>query len=97
MAKFIIEVSDGYIRERADVSNIQNSNEESSFAKMLVEFISFNTIKEKLDKGTDEFRISSMNLPDEKVREIFNNVVSQTAAIYIAISDKKVINKLKTD
>jgi len=90
MAKFIIEVSDSYIRERADVNNLVafSKQEDVKFPRLMVDLISFSSLERKIDEGVNEFVISSDNL-DEKVRKLFNDTLTQVASLALITAKEK--------
>lgn len=90
MAKFIIEVSDSYIRERADIDNLTalSMQENVKFPRLMVELISFSSLEKKIDEGVNEFVISSDNL-DEKVRKLFNDTLTQVASLALITAKEK--------
>lgn len=88
MAKFIIEVSDGYIRERANIENIVNTAKDTICG--LGDFFAFGGLEKALDEGTNDFYISSKDL-DEQERGVFNRAMSFIAAIVtVKICEKKI-------
>ena len=81
MAKFILEVSDEYIRKQADPERIQ----ESIFDKTsgvdaldaLFDIIAIKGVKDEIDKGTTEFNLSIDDMGDDKERKLFNAAVTR--------------------
>ena len=92
MAKFIIEVSDGYIEERADLSNIVTTNEGESNAimKAMAELITFSGMEKEIKDGKSEFCVSSKDIEDKQILELFNHLVFQAASVYIANKAAKI-------
>ena len=88
MARFIIEVSDGYIHERADISNYLLSDK-GSFVKKVMELTAFSKIEHDIQNGISEFLVASADLNDEDIRELFNDVVTQAAALSIVAESRK--------
>lgn len=94
MAKFIIEVSDGYIRERADLDNIIE-HAKGDVAQGMIELMAFQNIEKSIDDGKTEFVIRSNDFVDaeETPRKCFNALVAQIAATVLmkeAVEDKQV-------
>lgn len=89
MAKFIIEVSDEYIRDIANVNKIQanlsDAADKDDAIATFLDAITFSTLVKSLDDGVSEFVFSQDNLASDKsVRRLFRNVISYCAAIKIA-------------
>ena len=66
MIKFIIEVSEEYIRQNADVENVTKKaeGENANPLKALFDAIAYSAIEKKIDKGVNEFVISQDNFDD---------------------------------
>lgn len=92
MAKFIIEVSDGYIKERADLLNIVTTNEGDSNAvmKAMVELITFSGMEKEIKDGKSEFYVSSKDIEDKQVLGLFNHLVLNAASVYMANKATKI-------
>jgi len=85
MAKFIIEVSDGYIYERANVENI-TQNYENDFKSGMVELLSFSNLEQKLKEGETEFNLSSTDfMENEDMVGLFNKLMTHLAGSLLAI------------
>lgn len=95
MAKFIIEVSDEYIREHADgekmAAKATAASDGSEALGVLFDVIAFNQIKDALDEGKTEFAFTIDDMDDEKGCKIFNSVVSRIGTLYIIkdVNDRK--------
>lgn len=79
MAKFILEVSDEYIRtmakpERA-VESINDKTSGKDTLGALFNVIALTHVKDEIDKGTTEFNLSIDDMDDDKERGIFNSIV----------------------
>lgn len=84
MAKIIIELSDGYIRERADLENLkQFVTSGKSPESALADFITFGALEKEVAKGINEFHISSATYMEKDTRELFNSAVAMAGAIVL--------------
>lgn len=96
MAKFIIEVSDDFIREQAGMEKMMDKMKSSEggidAVAMIAEFFAFKHIKDALDKGETEFTYTADNMDDGKGLEIFNKIVSRVATLQI-IKEKTEMEK----
>ena len=88
MVKFVVEVSDGYIRERADVDNLKKlmkdvdgkDNPLSFFA----DFVVFSCIEKKIeDEGITEFSVKFDKDAGKEEISILNKAISYLAAVAI--------------
>ena len=87
MVKFTVTVSDGYIRERADVEhfNVTDNNP----VKSIMDLMAFSTIERKLDNNqVVEYNIDSKIFNketeiDSKKLTLFNDVVSLLAVLSV--------------
>ena len=81
MAKFIIEVSDGYIRERANIDGIVERNKDD-VARGMIEVMAFTNLEKRINNGETEFTICSKDYKDaeETPRKAFNSLVMQLAS-----------------
>lgn len=88
MVKFVFEVSEGYINERSDANLLTNSNENA--AKLMMDFVGFLNLKNKVKEGETEFYISSKNIKNgnSDLLKLFNMTMSEIAAC-VAVFDKK--------
>lgn len=57
MAKFILEVTDEYIRERANVETIKKLAEQkgANLLSLMADMMVFSSLEQELDKGNNEF------------------------------------------
>lgn len=87
MAKFILEVSDEYIRNHAKSERMAESiNDKTSDVDALsamFDVIGFKHVKDEIDKGTTEFNVSIDDMDDDKARGIFNSTVSRCAMLCV--------------
>lgn len=83
MVKFIIEVSEDYIREFADAEKMlddaSREDGKSAIAK-LVHMFGYTEVVKKMDEGKTEFVITRDNV-DPKASEIFDNTLSNAALL----------------
>ena len=95
MVKFIITVSDGYIRERADVENISKMIENGQgFAKSMLDIMSFGLIEHDIKtKDNVEYEINSSDFTDSKKLKMFNDALSMVAAL-VQIKDVKEVKEV---
>ena len=81
MAKFILEVSDEYIRNHADAeraaASIDSKTSGVDALTALFDVIACKNVRDEIDKGTTEFNVSIDDMDDDKARSIFNNTVSR--------------------
>ena len=81
MAKFILEVSDEYIRKVADPKRMAESiNDKTSGVdalSALFDVIASKHIRDEIDKGTTEFNLSIDDMGDDKERNLFNAAVTR--------------------
>lgn len=94
MVKFIVTVSDGYIKERANLDNItQMVTAGGSIPKALLDSMSFTLIENDVKNNSDvEYNISSNDYADSKKLKIFNDMVSLLASL-VFIKDEVKIDK----
>jgi hypothetical protein len=95
MVKFTITVSDGYIRERADVENISKMIENGQgFAKSMVDIMAFSLIEHDIKtKDNVEYEIDSNDFTDSKKLKIFNDALSIVASL-VQIKDVKEVKEV---
>lgn len=81
MGKFILEVSDEYIRNHADPERMAASIDDKTSGMdalgALFDVIAIKHVKDEIDKGTTEFNLSIDDMGDDKERCIFNHTVSR--------------------
>ena len=84
MAKFIIEVSDGYIHERANIEGIVERNKDD-VVRGMVECLAFTDLERRIDNGETEFVVHSKDFIDaeETPRNALNSLVLQLASVCI--------------
>lgn len=94
MVKFIVAVSEGYIKERANLDNItQMVIAGGSIPKALLDSMSFTLIENDVKTNTDvEYNISSNDYVDSKKLKIFNDMVSLLASL-VFIKDEVKVDK----
>jgi len=87
MAKFILAVSDEYIRKQADPERVAESIDDKTSGKdafsALFDAIAFKYVKAEIDNGTTEFNLSIDDMDDDGVRDIFNSTVSRCGMLYV--------------
>ena len=85
MAKFILEVSDEYIRKQAEpermAESIGDKTSGNDALSALCKFIAFKHVSDEIDKGTTEFNVSIDDMDDDKARDIFNHTVANCGAL----------------
>lgn len=81
MAKFILEVSDEYIRKQAEpgrvTASVLGKANGMQALDVLFDTIAFNHIKNEIDKGTTEFNLSIDDMDDDGERAIFNGTLQR--------------------
>lgn len=98
MAKFIFEVSDEYIREKADCELSVKTLEEKTGNEALSELLdklAFEKIKNEIDEGKTEFHLTVDDMRNEKGLDIFHNTVSRIGALYLIRDVKSENNETK--
>ena len=98
MAKFIIQVSDEYIRKQADperaAASIDDKTSGVDAFNALFDAIAFKHVMDEIDKGTTEFNVSIDDMGDGNERGIFNSTASRCAMLCVM---KKVNGMKKQD
>ena len=94
MVKFTITVSDGYIKERANLDNItQMLKDGGSLPKALLDSMAFTLIEDAVKNNTDvEYNISSNDYTDSKKLKVFNDMMSLLASL-VFIKDEVKVDK----
>lgn len=91
MAKFIIEVSDDYIREHADTDKLAErtiKENGENIARIVVELIAFSNLEKKVDAGENEFTIVHSELSNSEYANLLDTVLAQVASLaVIALKD----------
>lgn len=88
MVKFVVEVSDGYIRERADVDNLEKlmkgADSKDNPLNFFADFMVFSCIEKKIkDNGVNEFVIKFDKDADKEEIAILNKAICYLAAVAI--------------
>ena len=88
MVKFIVEVSDGYIHERADVDNLEKlmkgADGKDSPLSFFADFLVFSCIEKKIkDNGVNEFVIKFDKDAGKEEIAILNKAICYLAAVAI--------------
>lgn len=87
MAKFILEVSDEYIRNQADPKRMAASIDDKTSGvyalSALFDVIANKHIRDEIDNGTTEFNLSIDDMGDDKERGIFNHTVSRCGMLCV--------------
>ena len=93
MVKFIIEVSEGYIKERADIENILSIC--NNPAKSMFDLIAFSTIEKDLEINENpEYIIKSTDFADDSnALKLFNDGVSLIVGSFCDKIMNKTISK----
>ena len=98
MAKFILEVSDEYIRNQAQPERMTVSFDDKTSGvdalSALFDVIALKHVKDEIDKGTTEFNVNIDDMGDDKERTIFNHAVARCCMLCII---KKVNDEKKQD
>lgn len=88
MVKFIVEVSDGYIHERANVDNLEklmkNADGKDSPLSFFADFVVFSCIEKKIeDDGVNEFVVKFDKDAGKEEIAILNKAICYLAAVAI--------------
>lgn len=87
MAKFILEVSDEYIRNHAEPERVAESIGDKTSGvgalSALFDVIAFKHVRDEIDKGTTEFNVSIDDMDDDKDRYVFNSTASRCAMLCV--------------
>lgn len=87
MAKFILEVSDDYIRNQAEAERMAASiNDKTSGVdalSALFDVIAFKHVRDEINKGTTEFNLSIDDMDNDNGHGIFNDTVSRCAMLCV--------------
>lgn len=94
--KFIIEVSEEYIREHADVEKIsqRNNGDKNGFIRAMFDMIAFSSIEKEMDKGNTEFTFKRETL-GEKTQELFDKTIGEVCMMATMGKDEKEVNDAK--
>ena len=91
MAKFIIEVSDEYIRDHANVEKISErmKGEKDEFMMAMMDMVVFSAIEKKLDEGVNEFTVTADDMEEGTEKKLFDSAVSRAgAAILVTLKNE---------
>lgn len=95
MAKFILEVSDEFIRNHANPERMAASiNDKTSGVgalNALFDVIALKHVKDEIDKGTTEFNLSIDDMDGDEERNIFNDAVTRCGMLCVI----KQVNEMK--
>lgn len=98
MIKFIIEVSEDYIRESADAKKILDDaslkDGQNAIAK-LVNMFGYTDVIKKMDEGKTEFVITRDNI-DPKVSELFDHTADNAALLAVMMQKGEKPEKSET-
>lgn len=88
MVKFVVEVSEGYISERANVENLEKlmkgADGKDSPLSFFADFVVFSCIEKKIeDDGVNEFVVKFDKDAGKEEISILNNAISYLAAVAI--------------
>lgn len=84
MVRFVVEVSEGYISERANMDNLEKLVKDNNNNPLLLfaEFVVFAEIERRVkDDGVTEFNINFDKDADEKEIRLLNNAIATLAAV----------------
>jgi len=84
MVKFVVEVSEGYISERANMDNLEKLVKECNNNPLflLAEFITFAGLEKRVkEDGVTEFNIKFDKDADEREIKVLNNAIATLAAV----------------
>lgn len=84
--KITFEVSPGYIEERASKDLLKSKKDSIS---AVADFLAFNSLKDKIDKGQTEFALSSLDVMDKDQLDVFNTTMGFVAACILVNSKDK--------
>lgn len=88
MIKIVVEFSEDYVHERADVNNLTKliEQKESNPLALMVGHLVFSSLEKKM-KEQSEFFISSRDLTDLGDLELFNDSVTYLCGILLGKKD----------
>lgn len=84
MVRFVVEVSEGYISERANMDNLEKLVKDNNNNPLLLfaEFVMFAEIERRVkEEGVNEFNIKFDKDADEKEINLLNNAIATLAAV----------------
>ena len=94
MAKFIIEVSDGYISERCDMDNIMKTYTTEQMPMALADLVVFKFLEQEIKNGVSEFYVNSSEVDEEMIR-ILNDAVREAGMMYSMKVSKQMSGLMK--
>ena len=80
MIKITFEISEDFINEKADITNLPEGLTESSALKLFEDMVCFTFIKEAIKSGTTEFYVTPDKL-DEQSMKIYNLFIGEICAL----------------
>lgn len=88
MIKLVVELSEGYVHERADVNNFTKLLDEGKGnpLALIAGHLAFTSLEEKI-KNQSEFLISSKDLNDSKELQLFNDAVMFLCGLLLGKKD----------
>ena len=97
MVKITFEVNEEYIRKKADIKSMLESDngEKASFPRMMIQMIAFAGLERELDNGKTEFIVKQDEL-DEKLAELFDKT-SDEICILAHLSQKSDEDNIQKD
>ena len=84
MVRFVVEVSEGYISERANMDNLEKLVKDNNNNPLLLfaEFVMFAEIERRVkEEGVNEFNIKFDKDADEREMNLLNNAIATLAAV----------------
>lgn len=88
MIKITFEISEDFINEKADLSNLHEKLTESSVLEVIKDAMCFTAIKNAIKSGTTEFYVTPDKL-DEKSMVIYNQSIGLICALAAFSEDDK--------
>ena len=89
MVKFILEVSEDFIHEKANLENLEQSVEKGlNGLGALVKFVAMAEIEKEIEKGRTEFVISRDKIEGKAV-ELYDNTLRYAAVLTYFAEEKK--------
>jgi len=80
MIKITFEISEDFINEKADITNLPEGLTASSALKFFEDMVSFTFIKEAIKSGTTEFYVTPDKL-GEQYMKIYNLFIGEICAL----------------
>lgn len=84
MVKFVVEVSEGYISERANMENLEKlvKDKNQNPLVLIAEFIAFASLEKRVkEDGVTEFNIKFDKDADEREIKVLNNAIATFATV----------------